>query len=517
MIVRGIFIISLLIAGQTRAAETPAFGTFVGTVSHTALTRDQLITIELLTVREEGGNLRLRALLTLQFGGFDSAEYITYHYQDVVFNLLSGALAFHQTDQEVFITGAIVRGNELTGELHSAAGLIGPIRLSTDAPIRPTQPLLEPLGGEYKGHCGKTPASLQLFTYSSTQDTHRIGNLFGSYEVKGQLAKVDPGFCGKGLCVYTKIQSASYDFLSGNLVLNGYPYSQRCRVVGSEIQCDECRLRRASSEMIRPSLAPEKYPSQPIDQVKTGLKRNPRASISGQYIGLVCHERLGVLQPVRIDLSTFRKNGNSSLFVSVAAKLYFGNLESETISYRYDPIEYPNPLNKPRFILARPEADLDAIIHVTDIREGVIEGHWYSSIFGRVGTFVATQNRDLPVVPSAKLFPTVSGVFNEANNKDGVRVDLVVAPGNAPLGTDNPFYPLNLSGNVWWQSGIIKKEEIQGGSFDFYTGRIAFVYGKENLITGTLIPGQPPRFRRLGGGFGTLMQPFEPAIFDRIN
>lgn len=516
MLARWVFIIFSPIFTQA-FAETTAFGTFVGTVYHTGLKQEQLIKLELVPAREEGGSMRLRALMTLQFGGFDSAEYITYHYNDVAFNLLNGTLTFNQTNQEVFIASATIKGKELTGELYTAAGLIGPVRLSSDQPVRPKQPLLEPLGGEYKGNCGKTPASLQLFTYPSTLDTHRIGNLFGAYEVKGQLGKVNREYCGKGFCVYTKILSAAYDFLSGSLVLNGYPFSERCQVMGSEIQCTDCRLRRVSSEMKKPLLTPEKNSSQPMDEVKAALMRNPKAPLSGQYTGFVYHERLGVLQRVRIDVSTFRKNGSANLFVSVAAKLSFGSSESETITYRYDAVEYPNPLSKPRFILSKPEADVDAMIHVLDIRHGIIEGHWYSLIFGRVGSFVATGNGDLPVLPPAKLFASVSGVFDEAQKNDGVRVDLVVAPGNAPVGSDNPFYPLNLAGNVWWRSGIIQKEEIKGGSFDFYTGRIAFVYGNENIITGTLISGRPAMFRRLGGGFGTLMQSFEPVTYEKVN
>lgn len=513
MLVRIFAILVLTISSTAKANVGGAFGTYVGTVFNQILKKDQLVKLELVPTRVEGGSIRLRGILTLQFGGFDSGEYISYHYHDIGFNLLTGVLTFNQTDQEVYISSASISGSTLTGELYVGTGLIGPIVVSSAQPGSPSHPLVEPLGGEYKGTCNKTPSRLQLFTFLSTEDTHRIGNLFGAYQVKGQLGKYDPLNCEKDKnkhCVYSKIESASYNFIDGSLILNGYPFSQTCKVDGDKIDCGECRFQRSSGEMDRPATSPVVYKIDPIEQIKAGLKRNPLVSLSGNYVGYVFHEQLGIYQQIQFEISTLRKGSN--LFVNVATKLHFGS--TEAITYRFDSIEFPNPLSKPQFVLARPEADVDAMIRVLDFRDGVIEGQWYSLIFGKVGSFVATQNGDLPGLSGTKLFGSVSGIFEESGPKDGVIVDLVVGQGSAPVGSDNPFYPLNLFGNVWWKSGVIKKEEIQGGSYDFYTGRITFIYGQDKLVSGVFTPGRPALFRRLGGGFGTLMQPFDLVQFD---
>jgi hypothetical protein len=91
---------------EAQAFESKTFGSFTGIVYHEALEKNQLVKLELIPVREDDGNIGLRGILTLQFGGYDSGEYISYHFHDVHFNLLTDVLTFNKTDQYVYIKNA---------------------------------------------------------------------------------------------------------------------------------------------------------------------------------------------------------------------------------------------------------------------------------------------------------------------------------------------------------------------------------------------------------------------------
>lgn len=518
------FVLCISWSSQILALK-PMFGTYAGVVENQLTGKNQLVKLELIPSRVENGNMILRGVLTLQMGGFDSGEYVSYHFHDITFNLLTGALTFYKTEQEVYVMSASIKEGELTGELFYSLGRIGPLRMSSGKATLPTHALVEPLNGEYRGKCDGIASSLHLYTFRSTADVYRPGNAFAAYAVKGQLGKYDYNYCGKEsykYCVHSKIESASYNYIIGALVLRGLPFSYTCTVSGSKIDCGECSFDRISSEMQHPQLAPNIYESNPIEKIKSSLKTKSVESLAGSYHGYVFHEQLNAFQRIQIDVSTYQKPdvSGSKLFVVVVAKLRFGDASMETLPYRYDPIEFPNPVIAPQFVLAQPDADVDAVIRITNIRDGIIEGTWNSLIFGRVGPFVATVNGDLPVLNRSEVLDSLSGFYDESeksgdSNGDNVIVDLVVSLGSSPVGSDNPFYPLNLYGNVWWKSGIIEKQEIIGGSYDFYTGKIAFQYGKDRLLSGFIGPNKSPKFRRLGGGYGTLMQDYAPAEYKK--
>ncbi len=501
---------------SAHAIDKMTFGSYTGVMTNELLGKDQLVRLELIPLREPSGSISLQGILSIQFGGFDSGEYVSYHYHEIAFNFLSGALTFSQSDQEVYVTSGVIKNDTFTGDLYSSTGKVGSLALSTKNSVFPKNGLVEPVNGEYKGFCGKTPSSLQLFTYRSTDDNSRLGNAFGAYEVKGQIGKYDPNLCldkKETYCTHSKIKSASYDYFTGGLVLNGFPFSYQCTVSGGKIDCGDCQFKRSSDEMRKPQLLNNSITHDPFANIgfkpETEVEKN---NIKGKYIGYLFHDKLKKYQNVQIDFSSFQRptSAGSTLIVSAVAQLHFGKSSSEVISYKFNPIEFPNPTQKPQFILARTEEDVDAVLRVTDIGGGIVKGTWYSVLYGRVGSFLAAKG-GLGDVDEKDLIPSVSSVYEESG-KNGERdfiMDIVVSKGRAPLGSDNPFYPLNLKGWLWRKKGSVKKEDILEGSYDFYTGRIALLYGDDRIVSGELNSDQQPKFRRLGGKFGTLMQSYQ--------
>lgn len=522
-----ILILVFCVTCKVFAAEEGLFGTYTGVLVNERLNRQQLAKLELISVREMGGDIALQGILTLQLGGFDSGEYVSYHFHDVLFNFMSGRLTFVQTDQDIYIKEARIKDGVLTGEFSSSTGKVGYLKLGRNVSVQ-TNNLIEPLNGEYQGRCGSVRSRLQLYTYRSTSDSSRLGNPFGAYEVKGQLAKADPVLCegsAKRFCVHAKLNSASYDYFNGNLVLNGSPYNYTCDVKGSSIKCGECEFSRISSEMAHPQYEyriPAKDPF--ADMGVSGHKSKDASSMAGTYTGYVYHQHLQKYQPVELDVLTYQQPGSqgSVLMVSVHARLKFGASETEILNYRFDPIEFPNPLVKPQFILARPEADVDALLHVKDFEGGVIQGDWHSIIFGKVGSFVVTKNGSLPAIPKDQLVSSVSGSYEENGNRQhrDLILDLIVSPDRSPINSDNPFFPQNIRGWVWWKSGIIQKESIMQSSYDFYTGRVALIYKNERIIGGSLNLNNKTQLRRMGAGYGTYLQSYDLVPFkknERIN
>ncbi len=510
----------ILLLVSPNASAQGVFGAYEGVVTHSALGRDQLVKLQLIRSRMDVGNLRLRAILTLQFGGFESGEYVSYSYDDVKLNLLSGELTFNQSDQEVHLDSVVIKDGFLRGELRASTGLVGKIVLSnTPGKVSPRNGLIEPLGGEYAGLCSGAPSSIQLFTYRTTEDTTRLGNPFRAYEAKGQVGKYNPSYCSSdrdARCTYSKIKNAFYNFFSGDLVLDGYPYGFNCLVKGAQLNCGECRFERISDEMAAPRLAKPRYEMDPLKEISSALRDNPESSLKGEYFGYVFHENLDVFQKIRIEVSTFRRTetSGSALVLSVVANSYFGDSENEVITYKFDPIDFPNPVLQSEFVLSRPEGDVDVILGVTRIGKGVITGTWNSHIFGRVGSFIATQNGDLPNLPASRMMGPITSGYEEVGGESYI-ADVIVGKGNAPIGSDNPFDPLKFNGYVWRKRGTVQKEGISGGSFDFYSGKIGILFGEDKALNGRLLPGRAPEFRRLGGGFGTLMQKFNLSKYKK--
>ena len=153
---------------------------------------------------------------------------------------------------------------------------------------------------------------------------------------------------------------------------------------------------------------------------------------------------------------------------------------------------------------------------INSVMGGVIRGTWNSNIFGRVGSFVVTRNGDLPELPETRLMKSLSSGYEEVGGKRFI-ANLVIAKGNAPIGSDNPYYPLTMNGYVWRRVQTSLKDPITGGSYDFYTGKIAVLFGAQKTLTGFIKTGSDAKLRRLGGGFGTLMQEFTPMEYRKTN
>ncbi len=495
------------------------FGQYTGVFQNDVTAKEQVAKLDFIVSKQETNNLRLMAILSVYFGDFSSQEYVTYHFDNVNYNILTGALVFDQPDQETTVVVDKFSGGVLDGRLRSnVAGNIGKLILKAGPTVTTTRPLVQPLWGEYKGMCNGYNTTIQVQTSRSSADTSRVGDPFGTYDITAQLAQDDLG-CGdeSSTCVWHTYSSGTYNFFKGTLNLYGNPNDQECKVTDTGLVCNGCDLRRVSKEaavgnVFSLATTAPFWPPTPEPARDSPAVGGDVASIQGEYKGYIHHERLNVYQPASFNIVTYQQTGADSsnqLRLSAVGSIYFGDHGSdESIAYRFNERSYP--LLSPQIVFERLDGDTDAIVQVTKIAGGEITGIWYSMLYGRVGTF--TMKKDgLPTLPAgAQLMKKISGRY-DSRDWD---LTLRVARENTPINTRNPFFPLNFKGNFWMHSGATASLLITGGSYDFYTGKFTLSLGPTSLFAGTRPSNDKLLLNRPAPGIARPLQPHSPSVFN---
>ena len=494
-------------SNEVHANSVSLFGRYVGVLKHEALNKEQLAKLDFIVSRSSSNELELKAILSLHFGDFKSGEYVSYHYDKVRFNVLTGGLVFDNPEQPLSIFVKSFSQGKLVGEVTSIwAGQVGELLLSqTPEPVKPKAAMIEPIWGEYAGSCGDETATLQLYTMRTTDDLAHLAQPFGPYSIKGGLyAK-----CTDGYCLTMQFVSGAYNFFAHQeqLTLVGPRYTIQCTVDSNSLDCkspmephvsgtdlSKCSFKRISKETEEPR---QFIPVEHSGVFGSSLNDIPlsekelKALQTGEYRGYVFHEHLGVYQAASVNINLFQSGMGieGGTKISAFGRLFFGDFKSsEFISYRFGERVYPNPLlGSQNLVFDHIDANMDAVVQITDIKEGVIRGNWYSIIFGRVGPFELRKSA-LPTLPkNANKMDRLSGTYLAQTltypNSLQWSINLRVAPGlKPPTTTENPFFPNLILGTI--QLPITPYLAISDGSYDFYTGRIGF---KQEEIGGTLV------------------------------
>lgn len=506
----------LLVGGTKAQASSQVFGTYLGYLKHDRLQRQQIAKLDFVVSREDASKVTLSAVLTLQFGGFESGEYVAYHFDNVEFNILTQQLVFDQSDQSAFLTTTKFGNGELRAQFSSSfVGPVGELVLKQAPLAAPTLPLVDSVSGEYRGSCqGEKPVVMQLNAVRSTEDTFQIGNPFGPYRIAGTVAQFDKDLCldfedanRDQACVITDIGASSYNFFSGNLSLIGKRRNFQCKVMpGEKFDCGKCQFERTYSTSGPRSYQPAK--AQPFFKVhQTGPSPAPTGGIAGEYFGYVHHERLNKFQRAKIILNTFQSmspSGSQELKLASTANLFFGDYDSPNFTtYRFETISLPNPILVRQFALMRPEADVDAILEVTQLSNGTIKGEWQSKMFGRVGTFEMRKSGPPPIPADAELMSDFSGLY-KAPEWD---LNLAISLGRTPINSNNPFDPLKVAGYLRAPM-FTGKMPITASTYDFYTNRMALSYGDDGILVIEPKGNGSVNVRRISNVYGSPLQNF---------
>ena len=328
------------------AAPNSLFGRFVGVLRHEKIQKDQLAKLDFIVSREGGAatDWQLVAVLTLHFGDFKSGEYMAYHFDNVRYTPKTNTFIFDQPDQEATILSREFSPEKFVGEFHSNfGGKVGKLILAKEGAAAPELPLIEPVGGEYRGKCSDIDTIVQLETYRSTDDTSRIGNPFASYRIKGQLGTNDGAECGfstERMCLTGLFQSGVYNFYKERLTLFGKSKNWVCSTTTDGLICDGCVLKRTSAEKKEPrSLTPPTSKSL-ISDAAPGPLALPAdiTSLEGEYRGLLHHEYLDRYQSASMNLVAYQAPDSTpekpQVRMSAVATLNFGDEDgAESLAY----------------------------------------------------------------------------------------------------------------------------------------------------------------------------------------
>jgi hypothetical protein len=116
------------------------------------------------------------------------------------------------------------------------------------------------------------------------------------------------------------------------------------------------------------------------------------------------------------------------------------------------------------------ERDTDAFLILEESSDGEIKGSWFSILFGRVGSFIVSKSTLPSPDEPIDFLDKISGEYKGQK----WNLNITIARESTPLNTQNPFFPLNFKGFTYLKN-IVDYNPIEGGSYDFYTGKIGLL------------------------------------------
>lgn len=527
----GLFCHSIL-SLSAHAQASALSGRYVGIFRHEKLQRDQLAKLDFILSREDNTSFTIKAVLTLHFGDFKSGEYVSYHFEDVKYSVLEKAFIFSQRQQGVTLISQALTPTEFKGEFTSRfSGNVGKLHLRSDKAVPPELPLLEPITGEYRGKClstlekGKGETVVQLYTYRTTEGTGGTEggtslvskNAFRAYNIKGFIGQEYQKRClhspNDKICHLADIHSGTYNFFENQLFIYCNVRDMGCIPVPEGLQCERCELlKRTSPKPAVPATTPPVASShfQPIKADGDSAFTGELSSIRGLYRGYVHHEYLDVYHPAQLNVVSYQTGApeDPKLNIFADGTLYFGDFGStEAITYHFAERTYPKPLGVTQFIFDSPdsEANIDAIVQVDAIGDGMVKGVWFSRLFGKVGNFEMYKDK-LPEIPAGShKMGLVAGNYDGSDWEYDILVNLSSAQPNSL----NPFAPLTFAGYQFFR-GNGQRTRISGGSYDFYTGKIGLEVKEDGERThiGERLSRKKLLLRTMNRGFLVPLEPF---------
>lgn len=461
--------------------------------------------LDLFLVQEHDEYPKLKGILKVSVGGFQSSEYLTYVYEKISFDPDKKTLTFGADSEDILLTNVMVHGDMLMGTYRvQSANAEGPFTLDFDRPFNVPEESTAPggpsdgggnhgdhsghtghtlngalasqvvpsLAGEYAGQCDGRQVLLQLDTRRSRGGAGLGSNPFNQYEITGRLGTLNDLLGTIKSVIY---HDGTFDPFSGALTLAGEPESMTCQVdTTGNMTCGKCQLSRKSSFEELVGFSPEL----PIHERSYRLPRQghpifteePKAwQISGTYSGYLHHERSGLYQPVSLVLDAYyysdRMHAPNQLYVTGQFELGFeGGAATEKVVYRLG--KRPWLFSKGAMVL---KGAGDGFGVVREWRAGLLIVDWYSTVFGRVGTMELVQGQ-LPTLPSGlRVVKGLSGTYIGPIYHLTLSLSPVASADDQPF---NPYRLLKISGGTRVR-GTGPFNEIAGGVYDYYSGTIS--------------------------------------------
>lgn len=486
---------------------------FLGYVKLSGSTKMPVV-IDLAPGKDAGSSSDMRAVVRMHLGGFDSDEFASFYFPAVRLDS-SGRLDFSSSGSaqpSVSMNNTYLEDEQLRGQMilagkgpggrtysgyFRAIGIPGdsarPEGSDTEDPLRQRILALDSglrtideLSGEYVGQCNGATNVLQVdFTRlsdgSGTVASPERNGMFGAGAISARLGPGDDRSCGieGNDCDIRIFKTGTLEPFSGDLVLRSSSGNLECRYENNAVYCDSCMYSRSKKTEALAIQTVHKFQRSEemfLDSGRmTSLVKDP-SSLSGSFYGYLHHETTDRYQPVTLRVDY---RADTRTYESIAA-LYFGDMaQNEFIVYPFDPVVAGG--SEKRIILDGPG---ESYLVLNAIGDKSVSAVWYSKTVGRVGSVVFARNSMPPLmVDRSKLIASLQGTYSGPNWK----VDLMVASNISESAAD--FSSLRIFGSAATLLEPSRRRLIQFGSYDFYSGAIAFMLDDGRIIHGSVSEG----------------------------
>jgi hypothetical protein len=477
--------------------------------------------------------IAFQGVLKVLAGGFDSHEYVSTYFPKVVYTLRDQQLDFGAgaggglsvamaTSTDKGLVGVLMHPqSEASGALELRWQRLQAVDIAVAQDVFAAMPPVNALSGSYAGTCPDNVVGLDVEASKWRGARGGDAGLFDGYRVNARLAQKDEVLCGgTEICAKVHYAAARYDFFSGHVVFGDETASLTCKQGARFLECGaDCRLEKRASPPAAPApyrMLPRPHHLQQLEQAaKSDLPPAPR-ELTGQFYGYLHHEQSDRLQLIALNLKTVEgeagapPGGPVDLKLSGVATLYFGEGDSnEFVAYKLAPTRYVH--GKPFQVLSGPG---DGFLALRRWNGGALAGEWYSKVYGRVGT-VELQRDIVPVLNAAqkaRLVQPLSGFYGGPDWSYELVASADVSQDEAE------FYPLKLYGWAKEKGSEARRRVIEAGSFDFYTGSLAFRLDDGRTVVGSVDHGDaatqtllwPPKPR-----FGVVLGERREQIFKK--
>jgi len=461
----------------------PKPGRYIGYVVNGEMSKKFPLLIDTLFVSTDEKQLIYQAVARINLGLLSSHEYISSYFPNVKFEFATKAFTFAKGSRFEIVDleyassgfkGTIidkVAGFSGQFEVKQQVSMSGGNKVSEN--IFKTIPSQSVLTGSYQGTCNNDNTDIQIEAFRGWHQRDKTGHALAGYRTMGRLGKVDPVLCGgTTVCTKENFLAGEYNFYTGKVDLKSSRKTRVCQLGNNVLECDACKLVKSKNSSLY--LTHKPYMSFPRqfsfvtkeDKTnKTLLSVNVPAIVSGEYYGYLHHESNDQYQLLAFNVdakeSSYAKN---PVRLSTVATLYFGEGDSpEFIAYKFDDASFPK--NSNYTILHGPGESFFAI---SEWRQKTVSGVWYSKNRGRIGT-IELQKNIVPAIPETySLFQPISGLYEGQGWVYEVSAVANISENSSDIS------PLKIFGWAKEKVADSRRRQIEGGSYDFFTGALAF-------------------------------------------
>lgn len=204
---------------------------------------------------------RLKSIIKLSLGGYNTHEYITETFEALRYDYDNSRLSFDEPNNDlVLVTEVKKQGSKIKilGEVFVrsslTAGTVDLTFVDEDEPDddeddsklnEESTPFVSLLDGQYEGDCDGKQAAFQIQTVrglrTKWQNEDQMSGLGKLYGIAGRVAFKDRFLCSQMTasqwCTYFDYSAGSYNFYNGKLNLHGARAADDCNVLNGQLNC----------------------------------------------------------------------------------------------------------------------------------------------------------------------------------------------------------------------------------------------------------------------------------------